>query len=1029
MAIVTTSQNLTAVSYVAGEIIEIRNGATLTINSTPATRPGTIQCITSGKLRIENTSTTTPIVVELFDNTRDLRFESNGVLEIRGAMMELGTGTGAAQTFDFATLYGGALTDITYVEVETAVGSGDYMPWHIAEIASRFYAVGRSNNLTNPDGGTVTTDYDGNQPIFFFNSDTRVLSSGNGTNGLSVPSGCKIRIPNILITNQDWQPDVALAHRIESRGTPTGGTFTITLINRRTGTTIGTTGTIAHNASAATIDTAIEAVLGVNTITSSNGPLPTVVSLTLAGAYASTPIAMVVNSSVTGGTNSIIYSLENDAGNMSLLDINPAGTFDAEMCMLSRKIRHVHIGFGSFRAFRVGVGSDVFQFEGSNGGVDLDHVSHVGSPYVLQVGGIRLNGIFGVSSLRKVVCTTATATNCSLYTTIPLLTKAEDLRQLNYGVRTNVFVRSMIFQFLPVDVVRPRCVGGAIQFNGMSGRNLIDPSTADHPGTVQLTATAVPGIDVVASTGVVISNYQKAGTCAPRLTLLNVAVSASDVELFGGSYDCSNNSPGIVTHAGSGGLINNFTCTNQRGAGASVDLLGSQAASALRIRKYFSTMFSGATLFRASKTGQYDLAACAIDGFVETHSGIDNFVGGNFMVHGLSPTTGHVTFGAFAQGDSLSLTGSAITSKTGQILLPADGDIAVATIPFSMHGITAFQNVASTFVAESEGGFSDRWRIINDGGVTGGTFTLTFYDATNVLIGTTGAIAWNATTAAVDTAIEAVLGAGTVTVTGALATGYIITRAGGTIIRATVDGALLTGGTKAGTANALGYHNIAIASGTALTAGTTLGGMTLEFAVRNPGAAWGAYQALTSANLSGAIAALSGYSANDGLEMRVKITANGADDYRTISQISMPTDINPAAWTLDDASIIFQGASATDEVKILRASDNVELYSFTGGGVKTFTVGANFGVEVYVRRQNASAVELMKTLPNTFRIKFGSNGTIPLFYGAEVQLAQSTEVAAIKTAVDAYLDATISSRLAAANYTQPLTTAKFLALK
>lgn len=38
------------------------------------------------------------------------------------------------------------------------------------------------------------------------------------------------------------------------------------------------------------------------------------------------------------------------------------------------------------------------------------------------------------------------------------------------------------------------------------------------------------------------------------------------------------------------------------------------------------------------------------------------------------------------------------------------------------------------------------------------------------------------------------------------------------------------------------------------------------------------------------------------------------------------------------------------------------------------------------------------------------NGTVALFYGAEIQLAQSADVASIKAVVDAYLDATISSR-------------------
>jgi hypothetical protein len=224
------------------------------------------------------------------------------------------------------------------------------------------------------------------------------------------------------------------------------------------------------------------------------------------------------------------------------------------------------------------------------------------------------------------------------------------------------------------------------------------------------------------------------------------------------------------------------------------------------------------------------------------------------------------------------------------------------------------------------------------------------------------------------------------------------------------DGSSLTGGTKAGTINSLGRHNVGLATGVALNANTSLGGMSLEFAVRNPGDAWPSYQALTPANLSGAIASLIGYSANDGLEMRVQITANGNDEYRRIQQISMPTNINPSLWTLDDASIEFQGPGSTDVVKIIRVSDLAELYSFTGSGLKTFTIGANFGTEVFIRREDSGGTVLMRTLPKTIFLKFGFNGNCPLFYGDEIQLAQSSDVALIKSVVDAYLDATISSR-------------------
>jgi hypothetical protein len=76
------------------------------------------------------------------DMNRDLVFQSNGIMEVRGAMMELGTGTGSTQTFDFNTLYSGLLTDITYVEVETNPPFAlPYIPWHIVEIAPKYYHI------------------------------------------------------------------------------------------------------------------------------------------------------------------------------------------------------------------------------------------------------------------------------------------------------------------------------------------------------------------------------------------------------------------------------------------------------------------------------------------------------------------------------------------------------------------------------------------------------------------------------------------------------------------------------------------------------------------------------------------------------------------------------------------------------------------------------------------------------------------------------------------------------------------------
>jgi hypothetical protein len=185
--------------------------------------------------------------------------------------------------------------------------------------------------------------------------------------------------------------------------------------------------------------------------------------------------------------------------------------------------------------------------------------------------------------------------------------------------------------------------------------------------------------------------------------------------------------------------------------------------------------------------------------------------------------------------------------------------------------------------------------------------------------------------------------------------------------------------------------------------------MTFEFRVRNPSGSYGSYQSLTGANLSGALSALSGYDSDLGFYMQIRVTATSADVFRILNQVFVRTNIdNTFLWP--DATITLQGPNPTDVTRVVRLSDNTVLYSFTGAGTFEFTVGANFGVECFLRREDSGATVLMRTLPKTIFLTTGNNGICPLFYGDEIQLAQSSEVALIKSAVDAYLDVAISSR-------------------
>jgi hypothetical protein len=466
-----------------------------------------------------------------------------------------------------------------------------------------------------------------------------------------------------------------------------------------------------------------------------------------------------------------------------------------------------------------------------------------------------------------------------------------------------------------------------------------------------------------------------------------------------------------------GGLeMANVTVENVR-TGPFIDLPSNYLANNLTARKVFGTFQTTQSTsgLDACQGGIYDMVSSSIAGITETFSGVNDWVGGNYTDPSLTPTTGHVTFGPFAEGAGLALTGAAFTDALGGVLLPANGDTVVATMPFAMHGITGFQNVAPRLFVDMPGAIANVAVVGNPGGTTGGTFTISVFDSAGVLLGTTAALAFNASTSTVDAAVEGIAGVGAgVSVSGSLTAGYQITFPTGQLRIVTVDGALLTGGEFPGVAYAVGRARLL--DGTELIGAVT----TVEFAMRVPGTAYPAYAALTGANLGTAFSALTGYAAGGaGLEMRIRVTAGQDNQFTRLNQISLPTNVDPSLWTVGDATINFEGPNPTDVVKVMRFSDDAVLYTFTGAGEQSFAVGANFDTEVYFRRETSTGTVLMRTLPATQRVNFGNNGFVALFYGAEVQLAQSSDVTAIKAAVDAYLDVAVSTRLAAASYTAP----------
>jgi hypothetical protein len=963
-----------------------------------------VQCITSGTFRIEN-YTQTPLIYDLDDQNHDFIFKAGGRFIIDGLPIEIGVGTGGALEFDFNVLVPGA-RHCTYAEVETALGSGVYVPWPIlAEdttlgLAAPFAVYGVADIANFTAGNTLAGQ------VLFWHETNRTLRCGDGVQGAAIPTGCRVRVPNIYISNR-LRTNASRVMNIITGGTPTSGKFNLEIRNEA-GTLLGTTADIAFNATAAAIDTAIEAITGAGTVTPTGGPLPAAVSVTWAGAlttgFGNIPSVIVVNSTLAGGTNPHAAVYENNAANMSLITLAPTGTADFKWASFSHKVRAILDSFTSVKIRNCGFGGDAFQCISSNGSVDIDGLQHTTSPWTTHAA-TQLVNVFGdVKAINMVGFTKSFATFKFVLQALPKLIEARDLTFGSFGTRVNSNNRAISLNAIKSGSVvkNVTAIGGPFTLANCQGLTMLNSGYADGVGSAQLTANAVHVFYLSFCPDLIISGYRQAGPQVSRgVQTLTDALSTNCITYGGGqTIDMKNNGDRAIYLFSAGYLMQDLKFKDLR-TGPTIHTIGNYLANSTDVKKVFGTYATQPAKnagLNACTGGKYDLVSQNIDKMSVAFSGATDYVGGNFAEMSLTPTTGHVTFGPFGSGGSLELTGSAFVDAVGGVLLPTAGDSFTATIPFPMHGITGFQNVEPYLYVMAEGAIANVNVVASVGTPTGGTFNITVYNAAGDLVGTTIALAYNANATTVQTALVTVMGTGNVSVSGTLTGGFIITGLlayAGIGFRTTVDGSLLTGGIEPGIAYAYGRAWLQ-------TGIERLGALvTAEFAVRVPGTSWPALTALTGANLASAIPGLTGYSAGvNGLEMQIKVTVLATNPYTKFNMISCPTTIDPALWVLGDAYIKLNGAAATDVTRVYRASDDVELYAFTGSGAKDFVVGDNFDAAVYLRRENASGRVLMTTYPQTISLKFGDNGEANLFYGAEVQLAQNTDISLILAKTD-----------------------------
>jgi hypothetical protein len=205
---VSSSTTLALLSYAADDDIVITGAAVLTCNANPNALPA-IRSVRSSSARasfvVRNTATAfTPGNLWRLSFTNPgsaigagnatLGFTSGATLDIQGEWLECYTSTGSANetVLDASNVLGVDIDFPYFIEAETAPGSG---VWKAVPVG----VVGGSGDgfLTTVDIAAFGTGDVGR--VLFYNRSTRLLQTGNGTNGSLFASGTKFRIPNIYI--------------------------------------------------------------------------------------------------------------------------------------------------------------------------------------------------------------------------------------------------------------------------------------------------------------------------------------------------------------------------------------------------------------------------------------------------------------------------------------------------------------------------------------------------------------------------------------------------------------------------------------------------------------------------------------------------------------------------------------------------------------------------------------------------------------------------------------------------------------
>ena len=545
--------------------------------------------------------------------------------------------------------------------------------------------------------------------VLFFNPLTTQVRMGNDTNGTKIPTGARVRVPNIHFNSALQQTTLATAI------TGTGAqAFTLTAA-------IGTTSAGTYSATGA-----LGTLLLVNGST-----IERIFYSTRSGAVVSATgmargaAGTTAQASFPIGTT-VYWIPTNSTINNANINASPSGTVDIQVCSLG--LRFI-TGFSAFAALTVRDVGYAYLFNAGNcaGPFEINSLSGLGIGYQNPNinGGItaQFSALLGIGSIANVSVTNNLPGGAGSYANIAVgnvqgLTAMSNLRSRHWGRTTNAGGGALQgVGFTTVKSTTPvtgiYAAGSSVRWNALDNIDTADifVSALPNANTCGSGDTFIP-IFVVGITDSTIRGMQLwGGGLSYRASLISIDSGSADVVFHNKSYPAFNGGlqlNSIISDLGLDTIVAHISISNPRITTFASVLPGTMAFN----RGGFHRMLLiDSITSTASGSGANAKGGLGLDVIAGPHRAFQTSASATIIpnladvqpiivMSNLAKTVGSVYVGAFSASsafDMYTFTGGTYLDNLGRIYYPAIADSVIIKSVFPLRGITNFTGTAFDF--------------------------------------------------------------------------------------------------------------------------------------------------------------------------------------------------------------------------------------------------------------------------------------------------------------------------------------------